>query len=270
MFQFITKRPFWLNLLAGFILMVILLFLLSIMLGPLTRHGKNKTVPNVTGKSYDAAVKILEDAGFDVEVQDSVYTDTTAKGSVLRQVPDGDAIVKISRTVYLTVNRHVPPIIEMPNLVGFTLRNAELQLKNLGLKVGDTSYVMDFARNSVREQRFHNGDIIAPGTKVQQGSSIDLVLGSGTGQTEFTVPNLIGMTYGAAKSLLESNGLSFLVVIPDPDVTDTINSFVKWQNPPRMGEDGRRIKIRSGQTMDVRLSLQRPVIDTAGLNSPHD
>src|SRR6187401_2556154 len=113
MFQFITKRPFWMNLLAGLVLMVVLLFL-SILLGPCTRHGKNKTVPNVVGKSFAEAQKILDNSGFDVAVQDSIYTDTIAKGTVLRQVPDGDAIVKISRTVYLTVNRYVPPLVEMP------------------------------------------------------------------------------------------------------------------------------------------------------------
>lgn len=268
MFEFVTKRSLWWNLLAGFILMVVLLFMLSICLGPLTRHGKNKPVPNVVGKSLEEARKILDNNGFQVEVQDSIYTDTTAKGSVLRQVPDGDATVKISRTVYLTVNRHVPPLVEMPNFAGFSLRNIELQLKNMGLRVGDTVYVDDFARNSVRDV-LYNGSPIAPGTKLQQGSSVDLVLGNGVGENEFTVPNLVGMTYAEAKKLLESNGLSFLVVLPDPSVADTANSYIYWQNPPRMGEDGRRIKIRSGQTMDVRLGVARPSIDTTQQISDH-
>lgn len=268
MFQFITRKPFWMNVLAGLVLMVVILFLLSTLLKPLTRHGKNKTVPNVVGKSFDEAKKILSNNGFDVEVQDSLYTDTTAKGSVLRQVPEGDATVKISRTVYITINRHVPPLVEMPNIVGFSLRNAELQLKNMGLKIGDTSYVTDFARNSVKEQHYHNGGPIPPGTKIQQGSSIDLVLSNGIGETEFSVPNLIGMTYGAAKNLLESNGLSFLVTIIDPEVIDTAGAYIYWQSPPRMGEDGRRIKIRSGQTMDVRLSTARPTIDTSAHSTP--
>ena len=261
MFQFITKRPFWMNLLAGLILMVVLLFLLSIMLGPCTRHGKNKTVPNVVGKSFEEAQKILDNSGFAVAVQDSIYTDTTAKGTVLRQVPDGDAIVKISRTVYLTINRQVPPVVEMPNLKDFSFRNAELQLKNMGLRVGDTLYVHDFAKNTVQEQRY-NGSPIAPGTKIQQGSVIDLVLSDGIGESEFTVPNLKGMTFSEAKSFLEANGLSFLSVIADPEVIDTATAYIYWQDPPRMGEDGKRIKIRSGQTMSVRLGLVRPTIDS--------
>ena len=261
MFQFITKRPLWINLLAGLILMVVLLFILSIFLGPLTRHGKNKTVPNVVGKSFEEAQKILNNSGFDVEVQDSIYSDTTAKGSVLRQVPDGDGIVKISRTVYLTINRQVPPMVEMPNLKDFSFRNAELQLKNMGLRVGNTSYVHDFAKNTVQEQHY-NGTPIAPGTKIQQGSSIDLVLSDGLGETEFSVPNLIAMTFGEAKSFLESNGLSFLSVMLEPDVTDSASAYINWQDPPRIGEDGKHIKIRTGQTMNVRLSFIRPAIDT--------
>ena len=261
MFQFITKRPFWMNLVAGLVLMVVLLFLLSIILGPCTRHGKNKTVPNVVGKSFAEAEKILDNNGFDVKVQDSIYTDTTAKGSVLRQVPEGDAIVKVSRTVWLTVNRQVPPTVEMPNLKDFSFRNAELQLKNMGLRVGDTLYVHDFAKNTVQEQRY-NGSPIAPGTKIQQGSVIDLVLSDGVGEAEFTVPNLIGMTFNDAKNFIESNGLSFLSIMPDPDVTDTASAFIYEQHPPRMGPDGKRMKIRTGQTMDVRLSMVRPAIDT--------
>ena len=261
MFQFITKRSLWINLLAGLILMVLLLFLLSILLGPLTRHGKNKTVPNVVGKSFEEAKKILDNSGFDAEVQDSIYVDTTAKGTVLRQVPDGDAIIKISRTVYLTVNRQVPPTVEMPNLKDFSFRNAELQLKNMGLRIGNITYVHDFAKNTVQEQQF-KGAPIAPGTKIQQGSSIDLVLSDGLGETEFSVPNLIGMTFGDAKSFLESNGLSFFSVMLEPGVTDSASAYINWQDPPRIGEDGKHIKIRTGQTMNVRLSLVRPAVDT--------
>jgi beta-lactam-binding protein with PASTA domain len=104
----------------------------------------------------------------------------------------------------------------MPNLKDFSFRNAELQLKNMGLRVGDTSYVHDFAKNTVQEQRY-NGSPIAPGDqKFNKGSVIDLVLSDGVGEAEFTVPNLIGMTFGEAKTLIESNGLSFLSVMPIP------------------------------------------------------
>lgn len=247
--------------------MVICLFLLYLLLGPLTRHGRSRTVPNVVGKSFDEAKKNLSDQGFELEVQDSIYVDTSAKGSVLRQIPEGDAVVKINRKVYLTINRHVPPEVEMPNLIGFSFRNAELQLKNMGLRVGDTTFKPDFAKHSVLEQHY-NGSAISPGTKIQQGSAIDLVLGDGVGELEFAVPNLIGMTFGQAKTLLEANGLSFLVVQPDPGVTDTLSAFISWQNPQRLTLEGKKVRIRTGQTMDVKLSLVKPVIDSLSQQIP--
>jgi beta-lactam-binding protein with PASTA domain len=267
MFRFITSRSLWINIIAGFFIMVFCLFLLYLFLGPLTRHGKSRTVPNVTGKSFDDARKILHDQGFETEVQDSIYVDTTAKGSVLRQIPEGDAVVKINRKIYLTINRHVPPEVEMPNLIGFSFRNAEMQLKNMGLRIGDTTFKPDFARNSVLEQLF-KGSPVTPGTKIRQGSEINLVLGDGVGDLEFAVPDLIGMTFGHAKGLLEANGLSFLVVLPDAGITDTLNAYIFWQNPPRLSEEGKKIKIRPGQTMDVKLSLEPPVVDSLSQNIP--
>jgi beta-lactam-binding protein with PASTA domain len=261
MFQFVTKKGLWINILAGFFIIVFALFLLYLLLGPLTKHGNSKTVPYVVGKSFEEAKRILSKEGFDVEIQDSIYIDTSAKGSVLKQIPEGDDVVKINRKIYLTLNRFVPPQVEMPNLIGFSFRNAEMQLKNMGLRVGDTIFKPDFAKNSVLEQHY-NGSTIVPGTKILQGSEITLVLGDGLGQLEFSVPNLVGMKYGDAKTLLESNGLSFLVVIPDAGVTDTTNAFIWWQNPPVFSDDGVRIKIRPGQTMDVKLSLEKPITDT--------
>src|SRR5688572_27572055 len=136
MLKYITHKPFWVNLIAGFVITVIFLFLLYKLLGPITRHGKNKTVPAVIGKSFEEAKQILRSQGFSVELQDSIYVDTAGKGTVLKQIPDGDELVKISRTVYLTINRYVPPVVEMPNLIGYSFRNAEMQLENMGLRVG--------------------------------------------------------------------------------------------------------------------------------------
>ena len=266
MLKFITHRPFWVNVIAGFLVMVICLFLLYILLAPLTRHGKNKTVPSVLGKSFEEAKQILKSQGFDIELQDSIYVGTAMRGSVLKQIPEGDELVKISRTVYLTINRHVPPVVEMPNLIGYSYRNAEMQLENMGLRIGDTSFKPDFAKNSVLEQ-WYDGSRIVPGTKIQQGSSISLVLGSGVGDMEFAVPGLIGITFSEAQARLQVYGLG-LIPIVDPTVEDTSNAFIYRQEPERFDEEGKRLRIRSGQIINVWLSSGRPIIDTSSRKEP--
>lgn len=203
MLKSITGRPLWVNVLVGIVLAIALFALFLLSLNWLTGHGKSSSVPSVTGKSYEEARSILKKAGFDVEIQDSVYVDTVPALHVIKQIPDADEVVKSNRTVFLVIRRAVPPEVEMPNLSGYSFRNAEMVLKSMDLRVGDTTFRPDFARNAVLDQ-LYNGAVIKPGTKIRKGSIISLVLGDGIGNLEFPVPIITGMTYCDAKAELES------------------------------------------------------------------
>lgn len=263
MFKFITGKPLWVNILfsIGIVVAVLLIFLFSLTF--FTKHGETLTIPSVTGTSLPQASEILEQAGFEIEIQDSVYVDTAGPLSVLRQFPEADAVVKQNRTVYLTINRAVAPSIDMPNIINMTFRSAEMSLKQYGLKLEDTVYKPDFAKNAVLDQ-LYNGESIKPGTKIQMGSSITLVLGSGLGQDEFSVPDLFSLSYYEALTLLESNNLGVGAVVLDPEVRDTASAFVYRQRPEKFGYERRTNRIRPGQTIDIWLSVDKPVrvIDT--------
>jgi beta-lactam-binding protein with PASTA domain len=235
--------------------LVVLLFLIFLgSLGYLTRHGRILKIPSVAGRSLNDATKILNDQGFDVEIQDSVYLDTIKPLTVIKQFPEADASVKINRKVYLTINRSIPPLIEMPRLVG-SFRNAVLILKQFGLKLGDTTYKPDFTKNSVLSQLYH-GEEIKPGTKIPMGSTIDLVLSSGLANVDMSVPDMFGMTYAQAKVKMDSLGIG-MIPIPDPDVRDTASAFIYRQNPERFTDDKRLNRIRPGQMIDIFLSIDR-------------
>ena len=261
MFKQLTSRPLWLNIVVGIGILVIIFLLFVFSLKKLTHHGESKTVPSITGKSIGEVQDILQGQGFELVVQDSVYYDTIPPATVIKQVPEADAVVKVNRTVYVTVNRTVPPDVEMPNLIGYTFRNAEMVLKNMGLRVGDTTSRPDFAKNSILEQDF-NGKPIRPGAKIKMGSEISLVIGSGIGTDFMTVPKLIGLTYDEAQILLEARRLIIGSVIPDPTVKDTANAFIYRQSPVHKNEEGFQVRIRTGQMIDVWLSVERPVIDS--------
>jgi len=163
-------------------------------------------------------------------------------------------VVKVNRTVYLTINQSKAPLIEMPNLEGLSFLSAEITMTQYGLKLEDTMYKADFAKNSVLEQQY-NGDRIKAGTKIPQGSKLVLILGSGLGHEDFSVPDLVGLTYNDAKVLLESNGLNVGTVIPSIDP----NAFVGRQSPDHITADGRVNRIRQGQSVDLWLQPDKPV-----------
>lgn len=261
MIKYITSRPLWFNILVAIGLVFIIILLFILLLGLITRHGNSKTVPYVIGKNINDVEKQLSDDGFETVIQDSVYYDSIPPGTVIKQVPDADAVVKVNRTVYVIINRFVPPDISMPNLVGYSLRNAEYTLKSMGLKLGDTTTRVDFAKNSVLEM-WLNGNQLKPGDKVKVGSQIDLVIASGRGEEIINVPKLIGLRVSEARILLQELGLDFGAIIPGSGVTDTESAFIYRQMPASIAEDGTRLRIRPGQLIDIWIQVDEPVFET--------
>lgn len=263
MFAFITKRSLLLNFFIAAVVSVVAVMIFLWTLDFFTNHGEAKQVPAVKGKNLSEAIKILEAAGFEAEVQDSVYFDSIPKLEITKQLPEPGELVKVNRVVYLTVNRMVPPVIEMPNLVGQSQVSAEMVLHALGLKLGDTIMRPDFAKGSVLEQ-LKDGNQIKPGTKLKMGSTIDLVIGAGIEEAaDMPVPDLTGLTYADAKVLLEQNNILFGAVVLDPGVTDTLKAYIYKQNPMKRDEEGRPLRIKPGQLIDVYLSSAMPAKDTA-------
>lgn len=255
MFKFITGRPLWANILLGIGVLLVLFFLFFQSLSWITRHDKTLAVPSVTGKSFEEAKKILETQGFEVEIQDTVYVDTAALLSVVKQFPNADSKVKMNRTVFLIINRDAAPDIDMPNLVGMSFRSAQITLQQQKLKIEDTIYVPNVT-GAILEQKY-KGQTIKPGTKIQMGSGITLVIGLGTGTEDFEVPDLVGLTLAEAKVLIESNGFNGGVVLPEGS-TDP-NLFVYMQKPAHLTSSGNVNKLRQGQVIDVWVQADKPV-----------
>jgi eukaryotic-like serine/threonine-protein kinase len=261
MFRFLYNKPLWFHIILAFGLVFLLLFLFVLSLDWITKHGESNTVPAVTGKRLSDVESILEKRNFEVVVQDSVYYDSIQPGMVLRQVPEADEVVKVNRTVYVTINRFVPPDVELPKLTGLSYRNAEMVIKNLGLRIGDTTYRTDFAKNTILEV-LHKGRTIFPGATVKMGSAIDLVIGSGIGDEAIQVPALLGLTFEEARALLDAQGIILGAPVFDANVSDTANAFVYRQRPAPKTPDGKRLTMRAGQMIDIWLQTERPNVDS--------
>jgi beta-lactam-binding protein with PASTA domain len=270
-FRFITRQHFLVNVAAALVLLGLVLFGTMWMLGFITRHGEYERVPSVLGKSLPDAIRLLEEKGFGVEVSDSLWDEQQAPLAVLKQLPAGEEMVKAKRIIYLSINRSQPPMVEMPNLVGLSFRNAELYLRQLGLKLGDTLRKPDIAKDAVLEQ-LYGGAVVKPGTKLFQGSTIAFVLGSGISTNEIEIPQLIGLSFAEAKALLQGLGINVGALLVDAGVSDTAAAFVYKHNPPHVLQQQvagmQQNKIRPGQSIDLWLSVERaepPQVDSLEL-----
>jgi Flp pilus assembly secretin CpaC len=209
------------------------------------------------------AVKTLEKQGFRVQI-DSQFISYKSPLEVLIQEPETGAMVKVGRTIFLTVNRKTPPSIKMPALVNLSFRNAMLVMQSHRLVMGDTIYRPDVAAGSILEQWF-NGKPIAAGTPVPFGSKITLVVGEGL-YGEVNVPNLIGMSWTEAKNLIKSLELTSNVMW-EGVIDDTATAVIYMQQPEALNELDFVNKIPKGDLLDLRI-MQTPSQEILARNQP--
>lgn len=256
---FIKTRVFWYNFLGAIGLFVLIIFLGNAILSRYTHHGESLTVPDLSGLTlYDAKEK-LSDAGLDFEVIDSNYVLKKKPLTVLEQQPKANAKVKTGRTIFLTINCKIAPKIKMPDLSNTSFKQAVQVLDEFGLRLGQKIYKPDLAKNTVLEQQIA-GRKILPGAEIPKGSTIDLILGDGLGNSEMEVPNLVGMNLHEAINVLELSDLNLGSVVADNTVSDSLSAMIYKQSPDFFDSDN---KIHLGDGVDVFITTDQAKVDKA-------
>jgi len=241
------------NLLMALALVVGLVILASIFLGIFTQHSKVIPVPDLSNLPAEEACAVASDNSLRAEVTDSVYVRSMEKGAVFSQNPKAGSAVKKGRKVRLTINAVVPKKVTMPNLIGYSMRQARAELMSKGLNLGTLIYVKDIATNNVLKQLYHNVEI-KPGTQIESGSIINLVVGLDDTDNTTYVPNVVGMNQQRAVEIIHDNSLNIRRLVFDGDVrdyADSLNAVVYKQSPSPSSE-----ALMMGSEVTLYLSLE--------------
>lgn len=230
-----NTNKFWVlkNLAGAVLFFVALAMVANVLLGIFTHHGKVIQVPDMVGLSVREADHVADTSGVRIDVVDSIYVRGMAKGAVYKQNPAAGSNVKKGRRIMLTINATQPKRITMPNLVGYSMRQAKAELSSRGLNLGRLIYVDDIATNNVLKQQ-QNGRDVRPGSSVESGSDIDLVVGLNGSDNRTYIPNVMGMKYIRAVDVVHENSLNVGNLVFDASVrnyNDTINSVIYRQSP---------------------------------------
>lgn len=251
--QFFLSKHFWKQFALALVVLVALLLLVALSLGFYTKHGDSTNVPNLAGLTLVQAEKLLAGRDLEIEIMDSAFVLDKKPGQILEQDPMPNTAVKSGRTIYVSVNVLHPPKVKMPNLRDASLRQAILLLKSYGLNAGKIIYKPDIANNAVLEMQLNNRPLVA-GSLVTKGSSIDLIVGNGLGNSEIPMPNLIGLTFEEAKFVLQSSNLTLGITIFDKDIVDSASAFVYRQSPEVMDAAGDPVNVKLAEPIDLFLS----------------
>ncbi len=254
-----ARKGFFGNWIVRNIILAVLFFagliiVSTILLNTITNHGETIEVPDFTNMSADEARHEAAKERLRVEVIDSIFVRKMEKGAVYSQNPKAGARVKTGRRILLTINAKNAKKVGMPNLVGYSMRQAKAELNSRGLTLGKLIYVNDIATNNVLRQIYRNREI-KPGILIETGSEIDLEVGLNPEDNQTYVPNLKGLKYLRAVDAVHDNSLNIDRIVFDKTVktySDSLSASVTRQNPEASDNP-----ILMGSDVTIYLSLDK-------------
>lgn len=252
--EFFTSRIFLKNFGIAVLLTILLIWLTMIMLSVYTNKGENISTPDLKGLNINQVKSLISKSKLRLAIEDTVFRKDVQPGSVVLQNPAAGHKIKPNRVVYITLASSMPEQVEVPKLTDVSIRQAMVLLESKGFAVGNIESRPSEFNDLVLEQK-HNGATILPGSRLDNGSTIDLVVGKNMAGGETTIPNLATLTLNVARDTLKSRSLTIGSIIYDPSVRtpdDTLNAVI-WKQMPLPDST---IRVMPGISVDLWLNLK--------------
>jgi beta-lactam-binding protein with PASTA domain len=165
-------------------------------------------VPDVVGDNRDAAQQDLENAGFEVAVEEA-ESSFEQEGKVTDQSPQAGTSAETGSEVTITVGTG-PSTVPVPGLYGNTVDQAADLLAQVDLDLGRVSE--DYNSEVAEGQIFYQDP--AEGEELERGSSVVVTVSLGPEQVE--VPEVYGVTLAEAQDIVENAGFFWEVFEVEP------------------------------------------------------
>lgn len=241
------KTVFWILVGIPGILLALAALLNWVLIPLILRHGRELTVPVLTGLKKDDAVRILQRTGLALGEVRNVSDTTYAADEVVSQYPHAGRRVKRGRAVHLDVSRG-PDLVTVPDVTGTSLATALAELTRLGLKVAEVE--------SLRTPNFPPDQVIAlkpaAGAEVKKGTAVVVAVSAPMGR--FPMPNLVGIGLETAAGILASQGL-LLGQVKEAQ-SEEPSGLVLVQYP----EEG--MPVQNGDSVHLIIAVPAPAPDS--------
>lgn len=176
--EFLRSHRIIAHLLWMIVVAVLLFVALNIWLNSYTRHNDLTVLPSVKYLQVEEAAEILGRHNLRYEIIDSIFNEKATPGMVVEQTPAAETKIKEERIVYLTINAYSPKAVKVPAIINTSLRQAEAQLKSVGLKNIFIEYRPSPYKGLVLDVK-SEGSSIREGEKVPTTGTITLIVGKG-------------------------------------------------------------------------------------------
>jgi eukaryotic-like serine/threonine-protein kinase len=163
-------------------------------------HGREVTMPNLTGKNVAEATAMLRSHGLVLKVADRVYSELPIN-VVVRQTPPAGLLMKESQQAHVVLSLGQREL-QIPLLEGNSLRASRIELLRAGLQVGEVTAITipDKPADEVIIQTPRPGAGAAT-------PRVDVLVSQGPRESAYVMPHLVGMTEPDALRRLAASSL---------------------------------------------------------------
>jgi beta-lactam-binding protein with PASTA domain len=191
------------NILFGALAMLMVALVSAFITMRLAIHGREVTVPNLTGLTIADASRQASSRGLSLNLENRFYSPSTPPGRVLAQSPAPGASVRREWAVRITESLGAQQV-AIPSVIGQSERTASINIRSLGLDLGVVAHVPDPGEP---------GRVVAQ-TPTPNASGVDsprvsLLLSDpeASAATAYVMPSLAGLTLASAAARVANIGL---------------------------------------------------------------
>jgi len=230
---------------AGLVLVafLILYFIVNVIIMPIiTRHGSEFPLPDIVGMTLAEAEPVLNQDDLLLEVTSEEYHPDKPTGTILSQFPVSGTQVKSGRTIKVVTSLGQKAV-AVPDLRGFSIRQARLNLEAVGFTLGD----IEWTTTDSLPEKVVVFSYPGSGTMIPYGSQVNLMVNRGPYQKTVFVPRLIGLSLDEAVAKLEEKGLKAGLI------TRVINENYLPETVLEQSEDA-GMELLPGEEVDLVVS----------------
>lgn len=192
----------------------------------LTIHGRQGNMPNLVGKALGSAQSLTSGLDLEIKVEDKHFNAKVPANQIVSQQPLPGTPIKAGQLVHVIVSLG-PPRVAIPNLVGSSLRAAQITAIQRGLTVGNVT--------ALPWPGAEPDQVVAqdppPASPNVHSPVMNFLVTINEPPPTYLCPNFVGQPLAAVRRDLEKAGLKVGETIPV--VTDTTpKGTILTQSPP--------------------------------------
>jgi hypothetical protein len=216
------KRIF--NIVLGTLAMLVVALIFAFITMRLAIHGREVTVPNLSGLTLDEANKKASSLGLNLNLENRFYSADTPPGHILAQSPAPGVTVRRAWAVRITESLGAQQV-AIPDVIGQSERTASINVRRLGLDLGIIAHIPSPGEPGIVIAQTPTAN--ATGA---QSPRVSLLISSPEEVTEappaniFVMPALTGLNLAAASARVAPLGMH---IIEDVNAFDPSVPFVR-------------------------------------------